>query len=548
MKTSAILVTICAGAIGFTAARLVIPGSNADDRTHSEINVSAASVSRRDFTPSSLSAVWSEKATAGQLPLAVAWGDVHDPDEIRKRLDQLRLLPATSAYRAARSALLLNWLQTDPEAACKWCETDEPEAFRDTFSEWVRLDRDAALGYANTLHQANSDLALRAFADVGNSIVDEDPKKAFAFLEELPPNLNISYFSRVLSKLAETNPDELLEFADNQTQDIQESCRRAYAKALAKKDSASALAWWVEQPDRKNLSSRLFGELPSHQWVDAIALYQATMPEKELRLSNFDAYSWVQKDPATLLEIIDSVPEIRNNDKIRYTNRAITAMAKTDPAAALDWYLKQSKPDSAMLQDIAEIWDKADTPAARTALSELGEEGQVALEEALENDSRFFPYPRTATEFSELIADVENGYTSKWLDSLPHQEIEQLPEQLSALNDAQRAEALPGLISALTATVPSTAADLLTMEGVWNEENQNDRAKATAKLTTYWADADPTSAAAWVAELPTGDMRSTAIPNLVRRWKIYDPLAASRWANALSDKASRNAAIATLEE
>ena len=555
MKTSAFIVTICAGGIGFAATRLLISGSNAEHHPHAEPNDPPVLAARRDITSSSPSFVWSDKTTAGQLLLAIAWGDVHDPDEIRKRLDQLRLLPATSAQEAARSALLLNWLQTDPEAACQWCKTDAPKAFRDTFSEWARLDRDAALGYAKTLHQSNSDLATRAFATVANSIVDENPKKAFAFLEELPPNLYSSYFNRVLSKLAETDPDALLAFADNQSQDLQKDCRRAFAKALGKKDPVRALAWWVEQTDRKDLSSRVFGSLPSHQWADAIALYQATMPGNEMRLSHVDAYSWARSDPAALLEILESVPEISENDKMRYSERSITALAKTDPAAALDWFSKQTDRDSGVLEKIAQIWDESDSPDARAALLQLGSEGTAALESVSDGVTQSTPTPNTATEFIKRFADNEGSYNYDWVDNLSFEEIEKLPayiEELSAQSDTAR---LKDLVSNLAGFAPSTAARILTIDEVWpfSESDDpfskpDDRALATAQITSYWADSDPSSAAAWVSALPQGEVRDAAIPNLVRRWEIYDPAAASQWANALPDEASRNAAIAALEE
>ena len=57
--------------------------------------------------------------------------------------------------------------------------------------------------------------------------------------------------------------------------------------------------------------------------------------------------------------------------------------------------------------------------------------------------------------------------------------------------------------------------------------------------------ADPEQAASWVAQLPVGDLRTTAADTIIGSWARQDPAAASAWIAKLPDGSGRERAVAT---
>ena len=48
-------------------------------------------------------------------------------------------------------------------------------------------------------------------------------------------------------------------------------------------------------------------------------------------------------------------------------------------------------------------------------------------------------------------------------------------------------------------------------------------------MVNQWAYADPESAAAWVAEFPEGNTRTSALQSLVRQWALNDLHNTANW-------------------
>jgi hypothetical protein len=72
--------------------------------------------------------------------------------------------------------------------------------------------------------------------------------------------------------------------------------------------------------------------------------------------------------------------------------------------------------------------------------------------------------------------------------------------------------------------------------------------RSVAEIARAWARRDPTSAGAWVAQVPAGGGRQMALENLLNIWGNQDRAAATAWVQGLPDEALRTQAAKMVGE
>ena len=87
----------------------------------------------------------------------------------------------------------------------------------------------------------------------------------------------------------------------------------------------------------------------------------------------------------------------------------------------------------------------------------------------------------------------------------------------------------PGTAATQTKLPPASAAIFRTQAVELSQKPLEEIGEALDELMEKWALTDPSSAAAWVKQLPAGDFRESAAVSLCHTWAGEDPKAAAQW-------------------
>ena len=533
MKAAGILIALSTAGMGYTGIRLVTNEPTVTPLPRGNLEPVVRSGKRDASDPVLVS---SGRSSAEQIGLAIAWADVRDPEKIKKRLNKLHLLPS-GAKDAAFSLLLLNWVQVDPPSACEWCELNK-ESLSEALAEWSKNDPAAAISYAKTMtHESRR---TSAYSTILDTVAGSDFDQAFAMIAEISSDFGSYSLRDAAKKLADFDPHRLISRAENQPPEIRKVLREAAVIAMFRSDPADALAWWVGQPDKEALSKAAFWALPSSHWQDAIAIYHAAGAGQGVSFKDFRSLGWAYRDPSSYLAIFGS-PNDLGIDHEQALHQAAIGVAAEDPLAALRWYQSQAEKNSDLSFELSKIWKLLDTPDAQAALSELGEVEDLAVPPREQHRTD----PATASEYFDRTRETGQEVGLDWIGDLPYSEIERFGTEFSTLPEREQSRIVPNLVDHLDGFSPSTASDLLAIDGIWDPTEKTQR---TADLATTWASADPLSASSWAANLPDSSLRELAVSKVALQWKRYDPEAASSWAQELPDGAARAAALEALDE
>jgi hypothetical protein len=248
---------------------------------------------------------------------------------------------------------------------------------------------------------------------------------------------------------------------------------------------------------------------------------------------------------AELPALCDSLARDASHGATDLRERLIRRWAQTDGPAAAAWtaQLRQEATYDEVLTQVALGWASTDLAAAldwARTLPEGDSREAVTLELA---------YQTARTDPAKALEVGISLEPSRKRDDLLELAISQwsTTDFTAAVQWADRDELDPSLRQHLLAAAAvsvagqdgSAAATLAATALIPGEEQD----RVVVAIVQRWAQNDPESAAAWVAQFPDSPVRETTAQNLVAFWAARDLDAAGQWSQALSEGTMRNAAM-----
>jgi hypothetical protein len=220
--------------------------------------------------------------------------------------------------------------------------------------------------------------------------------------------------------------------------------------------------------------------------------------------------------------------------------------AKQDPQAALSWTQTLEDPDDDAWTAIARGWADKDRAAATAWASSLTDADHrrasltVIASKAVDGLDAAAAEVALAVFPREVAASVRlEDFTSG--DHDPAEAAAMVREIVSQYSgDSELMEAAAGPAAAVIDQIASeengeskAAAWLATLpEGAV-------KSRAASALIDQWAEEDPAAASAWIKALPAGDTRERATIQLISEISNDDPASALEWARSISSEETR---------
>ena len=458
-------------------------------------------------TADRIGTVWKGGTPTEQMALASAWETITDPEEIKRLLENLDLLPANISKECARSALLKNWVKVEAEEAIRWCQTYSDDLLPRLMESWAAADIDAVRSKAMTTG-VNSHAALMA-RSVLKVLADTDPREALGFLVEIGYRLENyeGYLTPAIGKLARMDPALLLDAAENAGDGIREKCRAAAASELAKNDPDYAIKWSSNQPDKAELMDAVCESLDSAYWRDGLA---AVADDSGTPGFVFD---WVRKDPKNVLELVleMGMEDARFKNATAYAVRTIYTQGDSD---TIHWIESLNH-------------DKINVYAAEVR-SSLDRKNDAAE-----------PQPPTMTAEAFVSSSVKN---SSSFFQLPADERAKIADVVSTLPGKDAVEFVDELFYAGSQIPFKTSTELLTVlvPNADSEETSNQIVSLVKGVVSKWGAMAPEETAKWVESLPPGAVRAEAVKATAQTWAIYDEERAGQWEAANTSAEAAN--------
>ncbi|MGC4014014.1 MAG: hypothetical protein QM755_05770 [Luteolibacter sp.] len=443
-----------------------------------------------------------------------------------------------SYANTALDFLATDWAQEDPAAAAsriaKLSGPSTESAVMSIGTIWGSKDPTAAMAWAKAL-PANQ--RAKAVGAVIGGMAARDPDAAFAALGSLPSAARKVGLDAAMVTLADRDFDGAM----------------ARIKSLGDPaDQQQALTYLVTGQSEFTSGTSLSTNLnPSR--LDTILAQLPTGPLREKALVNLGlSLSTVPSEEAE--KILSGYPE-KERDKLR--NSLIQSLYHSDPARALDLYrsLPAAQADPAAYVNIANSLAIRDPDAAiKLGLSAGTEQERIqgvtsALSQIAKNDpeaalQQFNALPQGAVRDSALRSVV-----SGWAQTDPAAAL----RWAGSLQGDQRTEAISSALPAAAAGDPEAAAAVLAP--FLNGSSADPGMKLfnmPAVIAREWVALDPAAAGAWVATLPEGNARESAVSSMASSWYDTDAEAAGKWVDSLPpgmdrDKAARAIVSASTE-
>jgi len=230
---------------------------------------------------------------------------------------------------------------------------------------------------------------------------------------------------------------------------------------------------------------------------------------------------WAATDPIQAIEQRQSVPG--QDADVRMLSAIMTVWVEQQPEAALKWL--QSQPDSeslpagtwrrAMIADMFDIWAAKDLEAATKACEQLPDgTKEMAWEYVL--NQRIEKNPASAAAYvtnlpagdyrQRAIEALGNSWDGTnflaWAQSLP--------------TEAERTVAFNRGLATLAGKDPQAASEIA-------NQQTNVSGVVFGIIATVWFQRDFSAATNWVASLPEGEKKETAMLDLADKWAQSDP-------------------------
>jgi hypothetical protein len=188
------------------------------------------------------------------------------------------------------------------------------------------------------------------------------------------------------------------------------------------------------------------------------------------------------------------------------------ASDSNDPLGAVEWQLAHLDSVGTDLQSLASL------------LVDIDVERAMALTDQLPDSRR----AEWAVDFAGVLADYNPASAAAWLDAYRGQPF--------------YADAVGRIVSRGARRDPAAMAALIEAGGF------DPGARTSESVAQLWAERAPEAAAAWLARLPAGEVKTRAAAGLGRGWARRDFTAGLEWAMSLGTGVTRDSALTGLAE
>ncbi len=431
---------------------------------------------------------WAQKVGESELRLYLLGLVVEswvkkDPDAVA---EYALALPVGTSLNSAVEKLVARWSTTNPQALGNFLRRATPEqrashAFNYALSNWIQSAPEDALAFVLTSMSGSQrqELAIRALAAVAKRDLTETKKK----IESLPDGPEKTQLVRgAITATASENPEfALWLFARLPPNAAQWETTSAIAQVLARSDPVKALAW------------------------------AKSLPNGPAKLSPLQAAlrRMAETDPGKALAETLSLPP--NQARNEMVGEVVGRIAQTDPARAA--------------REVAAIEDVAlRLVAIRPLVSVLGRSDPDAAVKVVMTLPVSEARGGLLTELMQNWAQLDVNGPIRWAEM-------QTSPIIKAL-------ALGAAVQALANYAPAEAATLLDRIPVADRLE-----RATSLVCDYWSRNDPAGAARWAAGLPTGSVRTLALPRVVTVLARADFAAGGAWLERLPAGPDRDRTI-----
>ncbi len=300
------------------------------------------------------------------------------PDEGFPRLLSGLAAQDNDDTRRLLDVALRTWMDRDPAAAAQWAVRHNQQASV-ALRAWVKVDPSAAAEWIGKLTDPKQleDLSKYTLP----ALFDQDQERALALVMAVPEDLRSGLFRTIIQKLSKTDPAGAIRRFGSELWDNGEGYH-TLSPALsewAKTDPRSAINWLVAQTyQNKAQLGHYLGNLANNgatNWQQIATIILET-PDIAYRQSTITTMlsNRAREHPAEVIQFLDSTGDqnLRNrvllsmassysdqeidktlpfalalpesSERNQKLNWLLSAWARHDPSAALDWMSKQNDP------------------------------------------------------------------------------------------------------------------------------------------------------------------------------------------------------------
>ncbi len=533
-----------------------------------------------------------------------------DADELQNLIHQAARIRERTDRNAALGILFLRMSELDPRSAIAIARSPafgaDSSFERSVWRSWGRLDLDAAIAAAGEGNDRQRNLAAQALYASLRGIDDAGAERIRAALG-VNPDKNIR--TQRLYALADESPADAVRFIESlQSRTEQQEQFQQLAFYLGSRGEFDQADYAQVIQSRRNrqvfVQAMLTQQIQSDPEAALEDLLAADRNDPQTQNHVYHALAQLaERDPETAMQYLDRLPNVSMRRNFR--SLVATAMARSDPARALDWLREDNTADSqillgAVLGEIAQRDPQLALSEAQSIADKRVRDQALAsiVMTAAQDD------PLLATDFVELIEDPNMRQASvsqiaaqwahfdvdgavAWLATLDAGEqryaLEQLGQSLVYADIDQAIELLPRLppesgkklsmqiagymveqksveeaqvfidrfkgtedyprlqLALVSQLVATDTARALRMASSVDDIRVRDQLYAS--IVGQQAAHDPQLALSTLDSISDRNARTTAVSQLAFSWYAQDPTAADAWMRGLPEGAQRDMAI-----
>lgn len=387
---------------------------------------------------------------------------------------------------------------------------------------WVQLDANAVLDY---LEHAPTEVVANA-SGVFEMLAASDPARLANIAAGFTATLRLQARRSALAVLAERDPATAIAWLEASEPDNERiSLESAIATGYGRNDAEAALRWARASDSGvpPTLASSVYSGIAS---VDANRAATILMSELVAAGGGTLAVpriaSWTiaiarvldQSDRDQSRQLVESLRAFDPTGATGLVQAAIRSWASdsNDPLGAVEWQLAHLDSVGTDLQSLA------------SRLVNIDVESAMALTDRLPDNRR----AEWIVDFAGVLADYDPARAAAWLDAYRGQPF--------------YADAVGRVVSRGARRNPSAMATLIEAGGF------DAGARNPEYVAQLWAERAPEAAAAWLARLPAGEVKTRAAAGLGRGWARRDFAAGLAWAMSLGAGVTRDSALTGLAE
>lgn len=461
-------------------------------------------------------------------------------EDIRALLELSWKFPGDTSASLAAASLLKRWLTLNPEAAIEYARVHEGKLLSKLIGNWSVMEPEKAQSFVLSLPAGQE--RAQAWSEICRESLHGEAGKTWALLCRDPTNSGWGT-QRIMEKLVSADPDDAIARLETLPPGMVVAARIAISKELMKTDPDQAWAWMGNQPKALALRGQALGVEFARDPAHAVVLLASLGPEEASNIINNYPYHLQSKDLPAVASALQSAAGLNAGQKRQLAGRIFSNAAWADPAGAVSlfsFFPENELPGQ--VNNLMRNWWRKDKAAAGEWLESLPQ-GPTRAAAETEGD-------RLETAKAEG-PPMERNSPESVANSLKSGEyFGEDDARLSKITPEMLAEAFPpgkvdnsnmNFLQGLAAQNPATGAAWLQTQQLHGESAGN-LLRQAAQFSSTWAAEDPAAAAAWVGQLPDGELANNAAANVALQYLRYAPAKATKWIESLPPGPARQAA------